>query len=80
MNVEKIDEILGKLSEIEFSMESLSCILENLEVAYESKHEHEMQQIIWGIKKLVDSMSKELKDGVDELDKIILNNKDREDD
>ena len=35
--MEKLYEIMGELSEIEFSMESLSCVLESLEEIYEMK-------------------------------------------
>ena len=44
--MDRLLEIMGDLSEIEFSIESLSCVLESLEEAYEQKHEYEMQKNI----------------------------------
>ncbi len=73
--MEKVYEIMGELSEIEFSMESLSCVLESLEEIYEMKHKYEMQKNVWIFKMLIDSMSDNLSDKIDEIDRLILSNK-----
>ena len=38
----RLYEIMGELSEIEFGVESLSCVLGSLEEVYEMKHEYEI--------------------------------------
>lgn len=42
--MEKLHEIMGDLSDIMFSMESISCVLETLEEIYELKHKYEIQK------------------------------------
>ena len=73
--MEKLYEIMGDLSEIEYGMESLSCVLESLEEVYELKHKYEMQKNVWIFKMLIDSMSDNLSNKIDEIDRLILSNK-----
>ena len=73
--MEKLTEIMDELSAIEFSMESLSCVLGSLEEIYELKHNYETQKNIWIIKLLIDSMTENLDDKIDEIDRLILSNK-----
>ena len=73
--MDKLYEIMGELSEIEFGIESLSFVLGALEEIYELKHEYEMQKNIWLFKMLTDSMSENLSDKIDKIDRFILSNK-----
>ena len=73
--MEKLHEIMGDLSDIMFSMESLSCVLESLEEIYELKHKYEMQRNVWIFKILIDSMSENLSDRINEIDRFILDSK-----
>ena len=73
--MEKLHEIMGDVSDIMFSMESLSCVLESLEEIYELKHKYEMQRNVWIFKILIDSMSENLSDRINEIDRFILDSK-----
>lgn len=75
--MERLYEIMDKLSDIEFSMESLSCVLDSLEEIYELKHEYEIQKNIWLIKMINDSMLENLSERISEIDRFLLNNKKR---
>ena len=55
--MEKLHEIMGDLSDIMFSMESLSYVLESLEEIYELKHKYEMQRNVWILKILIRSIA-----------------------
>ena len=71
----RLYEIMGELSEIEFGVESLSCVLGSLEEVYEMKHEYEMQKNVWVFKMLIDSVSGKLCNQIDEIDRLILSKK-----
>lgn len=73
--MEKLYEIIKELAEIKFGMESISCVLGSLEEIYEMKHKYEMQKNVWIFKMLIDSMSDNLSDKIDEIDRLILSNK-----
>ena len=73
--MEKLNEIMGELSKIMFSMESLSCVLDSLEEIYEFKHKYEMQKNVWVFKMLIESMSENLGDRINEIDRFILDSK-----
>lgn len=73
--MEKLSEIMGNLSDILFSMESLSYVLESLEEIYELKHEYEVQKNVWIFKMLIESMSENLGDRINEIDRFILDSK-----
>ena len=73
--MEKLYEIIKELAEIIFGMESISCVLGSLEEIYEMKHKYEMQKNVWIFKMLIDSMSDNLSDKIDEIDRLILSNK-----
>ena len=73
--MEKLYEIMGELSEIEFGIESLSCVMGSLEEVYEMKHEYEMQKNVWVFKMLIDSVSENLSDKIDEIDRLLLESK-----
>ena len=75
--MERLYEIMDKLSDIEFSMESLSCVLDSLEEIYELKHEYEIQKNIWLIKMINDSMLENLSERISEIDRFLLDNKKR---
>ena len=71
----RLYEIMGELSEIEFGVESLSCVLGSLEEVYEMKHEYEMQKNVWVFKMLIDSFAENLSDKIEEIDRLILDSK-----
>ena len=73
--MEELRRIMADLSELQFSMEGLSYIMGILEEAYEYKQEYEMQKNIVIFKMLLDSMSENLSDRVDEIDRFILSSK-----
>lgn len=73
--MERLYEIMSKLSEIEFGIESLSCVLGSLEEVYEMKHEYEMQKNIWVFKILIDSVTENLNDQINEIDQFLLKSK-----
>lgn len=73
--MEELRRIMADLSELQFSMEGLSCIMGILEEAYEYKHEYEMQKNIVIFKMILDSMAENLSDRVDEIDRVLLENK-----
>ena len=73
--MEELRRIMADLSELQFSMEGLSYIMGVLEESYEYKQEYEMQKNIIIFKLLLDSMSENLRDRVDEIDRFILSSK-----
>ena len=73
--MEELRRIMADLSELQFSMEGLSYIMGVLEESYEYKQEYEMQKNIIIFKLLLDSMSENLSDRVDEIDRFILENR-----
>lgn len=75
--MEELRRIMADLSELQFSMEGLSCIMGILEEAYEYKHEYDMQKNIVIFKMLLDSMSENLSDKVDDIDRFILSSKEK---
>ena len=70
--MEKLYEIMGDLTEIEYGMESLSCILKSLEEIYEYKQKYEIHKNVWIVKMLIDSMAENLSNKINEIDSFIL--------
>ena len=56
-------------------MESLSSILKSLEEIYEYKQKYEIHQNVWIVKMLIDSMTENLNNNINEIDSFILCNK-----
>ena len=73
--MEELRRVMADLSELQFSMEGLSCIMGILEEAYEYKHEYEMQKNIVIFKMILDSMAENLSDRVDEIDRFIIDSR-----
>lgn len=73
--MERLYEIMGTLSEIEFTMESLSSVLEYLDEIYELKHDYETQKALWIIKILNESMLENLSERISEMDRVLLDSK-----
>lgn len=73
--MEKLYEIMGNLSEIEYGMESLSSVLKSLAEFYEYKQKYELHQNVWIVKMLIDSMAETLSNNIIEIDSFILCNK-----
>lgn len=70
--MEKLYEIMGDLTEIEYGMESLSCVLKSLEEIYEYNQKYEIHKNVWIIKMLLDSMAENLSNKIIEIDSFIL--------
>ena len=66
---------MGDLSDILFSMESLSYVLGSLEEIYELNHEYEVQKNVWIFLMLIESMSENFGDRINEIDRFILDSK-----
>ncbi len=75
--MDRLREIMGNLSDIEFSMESLSYVLGSLEEIYELRHEYELQKNVLLFKLLLDSMVENLSDRIDEIDRFIIDNREK---
>ena len=73
--MEKLYEIMGDLTEIEYGMESLSCVLKSLEEIYEYNQKYEIHKNAWILKMLLDSMAENLSNKIIEIDSFILCNK-----
>lgn len=66
--MKRLDEIMNKLSEIDFGMESLYMLLKSFKELYELKNEYEMKKGVWILKMILYSMLDDLRDSIAELD------------
>lgn len=73
--MERLYEIMGELTEIQFSMESLLSVLEHLDEIYELKHDYETQKALWIIKIINESMLENLSERISEIDRVLLENR-----
>ncbi len=71
----KLHDIMGELSDIAFGIDSLREILIALEEAYDMRHDHTSQKIVHIISILLDFISENLSDRIDEVDHFIIDNK-----
>ena len=71
----ELHDIMGGLSDIAFSMDSLCEVLVSLEEAYDMTYDHTTQKVVHIIGLLLASMSEDLSDKIDEIDHFIIDNK-----
>ena len=77
MNEEKLElnDIMGELSDIAFGMDGLRDVLMVLEEAYDMRHDHSSRKMVHIIGMVLDSLSENLSDRIDELDHFIIDSK-----
>lgn len=71
----KLHDIIGELSRIAFGMDSLREVLITLEEAYDMTYDHTTQKVVHIIGKILDCLSEDLSDRIDEIDNFIIDNK-----
>ena len=70
--MERLREIMGDLTDIQYSLEAFSMLLKDLDEVYDIRREDEKKENVWLFKIIVDSIQKELDDKIAELDDYIL--------
>ena len=73
--MERLSKIMEKIYGVEEMMESTTVILDKLAGMYELKNEKLAYQNVVVFKALMESMKKNLVEGISELDKFILESK-----
>lgn len=73
--MEQLRQIMSDLVDIEFSLQSFSSLLENLDEIYDLRHDEELKENVWLFKVIVDSLSENLSDRISEIDRFILDNR-----
>lgn len=71
----ELHDIMGGLSDIAFSMDSLREVLITLEEAFDLTYDHTTHKVVHIIRLLLTSMSEDLSDRIDEIDNFIIDNK-----
>ena len=77
MTEEKLElhDIMGELSDIAFGIDGLRDVLMVLEEAYDMRYDHSSRKMVHIIGMVLDSLSANLSDRIDELDHFIIDNK-----
>lgn len=70
--MEKLRQIMSDLVDIEYSLQSFSSLLENLDEIYDLRHDEELKENVWLFKIIVDSLSENLSDRISEIDRFLL--------
>ena len=73
--MEKLRQIMSDLTDIEYSLQSFSSLLENLDEIYDLRHDEELKENVWLFKIIVDSLSENLSEKISEIDRFILDNR-----
>lgn len=73
--MEQLRIIMSNLVDIEYSLGSLSSLLDLLEEIYDLKHEEELKENVWIFRMIVKSLSENLSENISEIDQFILENK-----
>lgn len=73
--MEKLRQIMSDLTDIEYSLQSFSSLLENLDEIYDLRHDEELKENVWLFKIIVDSLSENLSEKISEIDRFLLDNK-----
>lgn len=73
--MEKLRQIMSDLTDIEYSLQSFSSLLKNLDEIYDLRHDEELKENVWLFKILVDSLSENLSERISEIDRFLLDNK-----
>lgn len=71
----KLHDIMGELSRIAFGMDSLREVLMALEEAYDMTYDHTTQKVVHIIGRVLDCLSEDLSDRIDDLDHFIIDSK-----
>ena len=77
MNEEKLElnDIMGELSDIAFGIDGLRDVLMVLEEAYDMRYDHSSRKMVHIIGMVLDSLSENLSDRIDDLDHFIIESK-----
>ena len=77
MTEEKLElhDIMGELSDIAFGIDGLCDVLMVLEEAYDMRHDHTSRKMVHVIGMVLDSLSENLSDRIDDLDHFIIESK-----
>ena len=73
--MEQLRQIMSDLTDIEYSLEAFSFLLEDLDEIYELRHHNEQKENVWLFKVIVDSLLENLGDRISEIDRFILDNR-----
>lgn len=73
--MEKLRQIMSDLTDIEYSLQSFSSLLENLDEIYDLRHDEGLRENVWLFKIIVDSLSENLSDRISEIDRFILDSR-----
>ena len=71
----ELHDIMGGLSNIAFSMDSLREVLITLEEAFDLTYDHTTQKVVHIIGRVLDCLSEDLSDRIDDLDHFIIDSK-----
>lgn len=73
--MEQLRIIMSNLVDIEYSLGSLSSLLDSLQEIYDLKHEEELRGNVWIFRMIVKSLSENLSENISEIDQFILDNR-----
>lgn len=73
--MEKLRQIMSDLTDIEYSLQSFSSLLENLDEIYDLRHDEELKENVWLFKIIVDSLSENLSDRISEIDQFLIDSR-----
>ena len=71
----QLHDIMGGLSEISLGIDSLRDVLVVLEEAYDMRNDHTSRRTVHIIYMVLDCLSENLSDRIDEIDHFIIDNK-----
>ena len=66
--MEQLRQIMSDLTDIEYSLEAFSSLLEDLDEIYELRHHNEQKENEWLFKVIVDSLLENLGERISEID------------
>ena len=75
MNIIELHDIMSAISRVAFGIDSLREVLMSLEEAYDLTYDHPAQKLVHIIGRVLDCLSEDLSDRIDELDHFIIDNK-----
>lgn len=75
--MEQLREIMGNFTEVEYHLESFSVVLKALEECYIYKCESDLAMNVHFYRTVVELLKKELGRGITEIDKFLLENKNK---
>ena len=72
MNMIELHDIMSNLSRVSFGIDSLRDVLMALEEAYDLNHDHSSQKLVHIIGRVLECLSEDLDDRIDEIDNYII--------